>query len=298
MIADLELCLKLLQKTRLGISLNSISFRLPNMCYFEDVCNHGLGGWNHLGEFYDWVIPKDLVGDAHINELEFLACVIHPWMDILSGRILRGDCVLVMGDSTTAMGWLYKSKYREEGESADRHAIRLMIARKLADLVIDNDLTLYSQWFPGKQNIIADSLSRDPHFSDTERISLFSSYFDPQDMPHFRRSILPSEISNWICSILRLLPNVKPTQMEPTTSGLQIGTSGRSSPSDSKLEAIDIWKLFPPLEDKQSSGLSPLLSERRSIREARARQWLQARSSVPLEMYHRDSEPLDYLIRD
>ena len=115
MLADLELCLTLLQKTRLGISLNSIAFRLPDMCYFEDACNHGFGGWNHLGEFYDWVIPNELVGNAHINELEFLACVIHPWMDILSGRLLKGDCVLIMGDSTTAMGWLYKSKYREEG---------------------------------------------------------------------------------------------------------------------------------------------------------------------------------------
>ena len=296
LIEDLTLCLRILKKTRDGISLNSVSFRLPNMCYFEDACNHGLGGWNHHGDFYDFFLPPELLGRAHINELEFLACVVHPWIDILRGKISKGDCILIMGDSTTAMGWLHKSKYREEGESAERHAIRLKIARKLAELVIENNLTLYSQWFPGKNNIIADSLSRDSHFSDPDRVTLFSSFFTPQDTPRFQRTILPNEISDWICYILQMLPKPTPTQLEHTTSGLRIGQSGRSSLSDSALRAIDIWKLFPPLDDKQSSELSPLLSERRCTREARARQWLREQSSVPLEMFHRDSGQLDSLI--
>ena len=143
MISDLEICLKILKKVYEGVSLNTISFRLPDFCYFEDACSHGLGGWNHLGDFYDFVIPANLVGSAHINELKFLACVIYPWLDIINGRILNGDCILVMGDSTTAMGWLHKSKYREDGETAERHAIRLKIARKLAELVIANNITLY-----------------------------------------------------------------------------------------------------------------------------------------------------------
>ena len=296
MIADLEICLKILTRAHGGISLNSISFRLPDICYWEDACNHGLGGWNHLGEFFDFQIPENLLGHAHINELEFLACVIHPWMDILRGRILKGDCVLIMGDSTTAIGWIHKSRYREDGESADRHAIKLKIARKLAELAIEHDLTLYSQWFPGSHNIIADSLSRDQHFSDTERISLFSSFFPPQDSPRFRRTIMPAVISDWVCSVLRMLPKPVQTPQERSTSGLQIGKSGRSFCSVSELQAIDTWKLFHPLEDTLSSEHSPHLLERRSMREAKARQWLQARSNVPLEMFHRDSGQLDSLI--
>ena len=201
-----------------------------------------------------------------------------------------------MGDSTTAMGWLHKSKYREEGESVERHAIRLKIARKLAELIIDNNLTLYSQWFPGKNNIIADSLSRDSHFSDPGRVSLFSSFFNPHDTPHFQRTILPTEISDWICFILRMLPKPMPTQLEHTTSGLRIGQSGRNSLSVSALEAIDNWMLFPPFDDKQSSGLSPLLSERRCMREAKVRKWLQEQLNVPLATFHRDSDQLDSLI--
>ena len=296
MLTDLDFCLKILKTAYEGISMNSIPFCLPNVCYWEDACNHGLGGWNHLGDFYDFLIPENLIGHAHINELEFLACVIHPWMDILQGRILKGDCVLIIGDSTTAMGWIHKSRYREDRESAERHAIRLKIARKLAELVIENGLTLYSQWFPGSHNIIADSLSRDQHFSDTERISLFSSFFPPQDSPHFRRTILPTEISEWVCSILQMLPKPAQTQSEHSTSRLRIGKSGRSFCSDSELKAIDTCKLFHPLEDMPSSEHSPPLSERRSMQEVKARKWLQAQSNVPLKMFHRASGQLDTLI--
>jgi hypothetical protein len=128
----------MLKKTQLGISMNSISFRLPSICYYEDACPKSLGGWNHGGEFYDFVVPKELLNRAHINELEFLESIIHPWIDILRELLRPGDCFLVMGDSTTAMGWLHKSKYRENGETAERHAVRLKIARKLPELVIDN----------------------------------------------------------------------------------------------------------------------------------------------------------------
>ena len=182
-----------------------------------------------LENFAIFQIPTKLVGHAHINELEFLACVIHPWVNILNGRILKGDCILVIGDSTTAMGWLYKSRYREQGETAKRHAIRLKIARKLAELIIDYNLTLYSQWFPGKHNIIADSISRDLQFSDLERVSLFSSFLLEQDMSRFRRTILPAEILDWICSILQMMPKSTQTYLEHTTSGLQIEKSGRNS---------------------------------------------------------------------
>ena len=290
LLADLEICLKVLRKTNLGISMNAVSFRLPTICYYEDACPQSLGGWNHGGEFYDFCIPEELWNHAHINELEFLACVIHPWIDILRGRLTQGDCFLVMGDSTTAMGWLNKSRYREDGETAERHAIRLHIARKLATLVIDNNLTMYSQWFPGRDNVIADCLSRDTHLADPDRIGLLSSFFSPQDTPHFKRVQMPSVISDWVCSILRLLPKREQTQERHMNSGLVIGVSGRSSLSPSALKAIDTWKLFPPWEKSPSSGPSQRSFVKPSTREAELRKWLQEQSAVPLGMYHRDSK--------
>ena len=125
--------------------------------------------------------------------------------------------------------------------------MRLKIARKLPELVIDNELTLYSQWFPGKDNVIADCLSRDTHLTDPERIALSSSFFHPQDMPCFRRVPVPSVISEWMCSILRLLPKRTQTLERRMISGLKIGRSGRNFATDSALKAIDTWSLFPLL---------------------------------------------------
>ena len=156
-------------------------------------------------------------------------------------------------------------------------------------MVIDNELTMYSQWFLGKENVIADCLSRDTHLSDPDRALLFSSFFPPQNTPRFNRVTMPSVISKWVCSILRLQPKREQTLEQHTNSGLEIGVSGRSSLSSSALKAIDTLSLFPPLENLQSSAPSRPLSEKHFTRAADLRKWLQAQSDVPLGMYHRDS---------
>ena len=51
-----------------------------------------------------------------------------------------------MGDSTTAIGWLQMG----ENMAVDDFQARTKVARKLASLMIDNDMYLYSQWFAGK----------------------------------------------------------------------------------------------------------------------------------------------------
>ena len=61
-----------------------------------------------------------------------------------------------MGDSTTAIGLLHKTRIMGKDMKVDDFQARTKIARK-----IDNDVCLNSQWFARKQNLIADSLSRD-----------------------------------------------------------------------------------------------------------------------------------------
>ena len=149
---------------------------------------------------------------------------------------------------------------------------------------------MYSQWFPGKDNVIADCLSRDTHLSDSDRIGLLSSFFTKQNTPHFKRVQIPSVISDWVCSILRLLPKREQIPERHMNSGLVIGVSGRSSLSPSELEAIDTWNLFPPLAELQSSGPSPRSFDNSCTREVVLRKWLQGQSAVPLGMYHRGSK--------
>jgi hypothetical protein len=50
------------------------------------------------------------------NLLEHLAAIIMPWIDIIAGRLKKGNCALSMTDSTTSEGWLRKSNFIKDGE--------------------------------------------------------------------------------------------------------------------------------------------------------------------------------------
>jgi hypothetical protein len=54
-------------------------------------------------------------------------------------------CLLSQTDSTTTMGWLKKLNFADTPDEA----IQLATAQKLADLILETEACLYSQWFPG-----------------------------------------------------------------------------------------------------------------------------------------------------
>jgi hypothetical protein len=65
--------LKLLEKARGGIDMNLLGFRSPDRIYYSNSCPAGLGGYSDQG--FAW------------RFLEFLAAVVTPWIDIVSGRL-------------------------------------------------------------------------------------------------------------------------------------------------------------------------------------------------------------------
>jgi hypothetical protein len=127
-LKDLELWLKILQKANTGISLNLLTYRAPNKLYWSDACEYGLGGFSSRGKAWRWHIPEELQHRAHINLLEFMAEIACIWDDILEGNIQTQDCILAFGDSTTAMGWIHKSKYRSDKDSDESAEARLTVA--------------------------------------------------------------------------------------------------------------------------------------------------------------------------
>jgi hypothetical protein len=64
----------------------------------------------------------------------------------------------------------------------------------------------YSQWFPGKKNNIADSLSRDFDLDDAELSKYLHLHYPSQLPPHFQVVRIPSEIELWLISLLLRLP--------------------------------------------------------------------------------------------
>ena len=114
---DLILAKSFLEKANEGISMNLLTFRKPDIIYVCDASEYGLGGFASHGRAWTYEIPVGLRNRAHINILEYLAQIIAIWIDIIEGTAKREDCLLAIGDNTSAMGWLRRSNFRQEEES-------------------------------------------------------------------------------------------------------------------------------------------------------------------------------------
>ena len=144
--------------------MNLIAFQSPKNIYINDALEHGLGGFATHGRAWVYFIPIPLQGRAHINLLEFLAQVISIWIDIEEKITQPLDFLLVMGDNTASMGWLRRSNFRENDEHDSECLARHKVARKLSELVLYSNTTVYRQWFSGADNTVADILSRDAYY--------------------------------------------------------------------------------------------------------------------------------------
>ena len=108
-----------------------------------------------------------------------------------------------MGDSTTAMGWLKRSNFKEKDEDDNEWLVKQQVARKLANLVLESDTMLYQQWFKGEFNTVSDSLSRDCYFLSHKLHSNFLKKSVPSQLPsNFHIKPVPTEISCFITLIL------------------------------------------------------------------------------------------------
>ena len=287
-LKDIEIMLVLLENAKKGINMNLLTFRSPDNQWKVDACPHGLGGFSTTGRAWRWPIPTDLVGYAHINLLEFLATLIALWLDIVEGTLKPIDCVLIMGDSTTAMGWLHRTRIQQPDVSEKDYVARTKIARKAAELVWNKKVCLYSQWFPGKENVVADSLSRDldvpANVLTTYLLSLFPSLL-PQA---FQISPLPSEITQFACSILSELKSEKRSRPVHTTSDVHPGHSGVNSGTMWDSETTSFWLASRANNATPSSPCSPEREEPR----VRMGHYVQDTSEIPSVMYHRSSGAL------
>jgi len=259
---DLELWLKFLAKAHDGISLNLISFREPTRIMRQDACEHGIGGYSLTSGFgWQWEIPLDLQGRATLNTLEFLASYVSIYMEIHESPVTANDILLSQGDSTSATGWIRKSNFDEEVQP-----LQLLIARALATLILDHNIGLYSQWFPGDENDVGDSLSRDHHLSADAIVLMLSSAVPEQVPPGFGIKVLPPALVSQLTLWLRSLPRVKPPQTQPlrskhgtgrTTSNILTTLRSRPTPSSRILTHMNDAASCPPLPLPTDTAPSP-----------------------------------------
>ena len=158
------------------------------------------------GRAWRWEIPEHLRLRVSLNMLEFLGSVVGPWLDFLLGDLPPLSCILSQTDSTTAAGWLNGTNF------SDDEQYHLEAARKYAELMIQAQSVLASQWIPGILNDIADALSRDFHLTNDQILSLFLEFVPEQMPPNLQICQLPPTICSWLTSFLEARP---PTTESP-----------------------------------------------------------------------------------
>ena len=221
--------------------------------YRSDACEHGIGGYSLTsGRAWRWEIPVDCRLKVSLNCLEFISCYVTIWIDILKGQVDAESCLLSQTDSTSAEGWLRKSNFDEDLQSANSE-----VARTLATTVISAKCCLYSQWFEGKKNDVSDALSRDHHIPDSLLTSLLSTAF-PHQLPNgLTIKPLPKEIGLWLTCLLQKQTG-KHTQSPKQPQRSNLGRGVTTPNTVTQLESVTHYSaICPARTDTDSWGASP-----------------------------------------
>ena len=157
---DLGICRQLLEVAKKGVSLNLLVHRKPTMMGVSDACPYGIGGFLLTGTAWRIRIPEWSIltrAPGVNNVLEFLGMAVNVLLLCREASCTEHDCLMVLGDNTSAIGWLHRSG-RMDRDSPFWKPVS-MIARKTASTILDSKVCLCSQHVKGVDNVVADLLS-------------------------------------------------------------------------------------------------------------------------------------------
>ena len=201
--------------------------------------------------------------------------IINLWLSIIKCNELglEDEVILILGDNTSAIAWLFKSSIHED--SVYKEAV-VFIARKVAELMLGSKHFMASQHIEGKFNLIADWLS----FQGAERVEKgkvkqnpvafdsppnevvthrIVSYFSQLVPKGFAISHLPCEIKSFASSAMEIFESSLIRERKggpnPTTGLGGDGTASVETSSDSKAQTLMEYQ-------QKRSTLSPEPSSR------------------------------------
>jgi hypothetical protein len=299
-LADLQLWLGFLTQAHTGISLNQITKRQPSRLTWSDSCPFGVGGYNLTGRAWRFLIPptSPIFGSKVVNNLlEFLGMVIGIWLICLDSTT-SSECILALGDNTSAIGWLFKSG------SVDPHSVTFpaiqVVARKLGSLMTTSPHCLASQHIKGVHNTVSDYLSYSgtargkPHPlaadnpSDHILTQRFHALLPSQIPPTFNISPLPNMILSWVSQVLQivessLIRSKRPPTKIPTGSGAAGNTTAPllgSTITPSSLSYLPSKKKSSSAPSSSSIAMPPGI-QTANLQAAVANQWSVALCALP-----------------
>ena len=219
----------------------------------------------------------------------YLAQVVSVWTDVLDNTTKPEDCILCMGDNTSAMGWLRRSNFRQEDDSDCTWLIKQEIGRHLATIVLEAGITLYPQWFKGSHNTVADSLSIDAYFLSANTHKQFLLATVPQQLPrNFSIRPLPKEITCYLSSMLHKMPETKQWLKPQKPSELAAGNTGILTSIVSELKKSSLMDSHNLCKIPLSQDLGKQFDKAPSLQEI-INNWLKEQSQPPSHMWHRPS---------
>jgi hypothetical protein len=141
LVDDLGLHLKFLRDANEGICIDLLRYRFTTIQYSSYACPFDVGGHSLMsGRVCRLKIPDDLLLHLSLDPLEFLACVICIWLDIIEGPVTPKYCAMCQTGSTFTTGWLRKSNCNDRDKLA-----KMILSRKLTELLLASKHCLYSQ---------------------------------------------------------------------------------------------------------------------------------------------------------
>ena len=308
-LEDFKLWKEILLRAHAGIPINLIVTREPDRVCWSDACPAGMGGYSLSGRAWRLRLPAGhpLRGHSGINNLlEFTAMVVNVWLECIDAAPGSLPCILALGDSTSAIGWLFKSSKLEAIHGAG-HDAHLFVARQLATVLIDHEACLASQHIKGEMNVVADLLSFSgtsergkPHplAEDEPPNDVLTQRFlfelTEQVPAAFNISQLPSELLSFVTRALQIAAlslGVAKSPETRTTTGSGVG--GRVSAPSTDKPTIPYLLSYPTTNpnflSKRSYTVTGQLPgrTRAGLTETVRNQWYQALSAKPLATWQR-----------
>ena len=309
---DLELWESFLTSANKGISINLLVIRNPTRMAWSDSCPFGLGGYTLAGTAWRIRVPKEAqyYGDDSVNNvLEFLGMAISVLL-LLREAKESGEafpCLLVLGDNTSAISWLFKSG--RVSKSIHYYPTIKMIARHVAKSVTESGAQLCSQHLAGSQNHVADALSYEG--SCRNKVNALTGDCPPNDVltrrlhdSHsqlipggFEIRQLPPEIESFALSVMQITQKswiLKGRQRMKGRTG--IGDDGELLPRIGDWEMTSSSIQYPHRasdccwQGDSSCNTEHMTSKSREdlLQDVRS-QWYRRLFATPLAVWHRRS---------
>jgi hypothetical protein len=267
-----------------GMSLNLITFRRPSYMGWSDACPHGLGGFDYLGNAWRLAIPPEFkqAMEHKNNCLEFLASFFTIWQSILMGWSKLEECFLVLGDNSSAVGWLHKASVDPSKDSP-----LFMATRKFAEVMITEKACIYSQHIPGVSNKIADALSRHFDLSDAQLTNYILSSYSSQVSSSFRIYQVHQEITCWMTCWLQKCSETRGLQKILKTRNAECIKDGLLTQTPLGLQGMYGYPAYPLNTESTSSEHLQQLYDGENFLNLTQNAWLRQRYKRPWQNWVR-----------